>query len=185
MWAGAATYCIEPPKTRSGARAVVLVSEAVRLLRARWGRLPPDPDWRRPEARVWTRADGEPFTPQELHKTMRRLCALAQVPPANGHFLRHAHAALLMAEGLGLQTVRRHLGHARAEISLDRYAYPLRQGAAWTRRSRGRSGGRPSLHGATGQGRAPDGVAAPSDTACAASAKMFERGRRISAPIAQ
>jgi integrase len=128
VWGGGATYRVERPKTKSGERAVALSPQAVALLRRRWEALPPE--GRRPEARVWARADGEPFTPKRLSKTMRALCALAGVPAANVHFLRHAHAALLVGDGLDLQTVRRHLGHARADVTLDRYAYPVRAGTA-------------------------------------------------------
>jgi integrase len=128
VWGGGATYRVERPKTKSGERAVALSPQAVALLRRRWEALPAE--GRRPEARVWARADGEPFSPKRLSKTMRALCALAGVPAANVHFLRHAHAALLVGAGLDLQTTRRHLGHARADLTLDRYSYPVRDGAA-------------------------------------------------------
>jgi integrase len=128
VWGGGATYRVERPKTKSGERAVALSPQAVALLRRRWEALPPE--GRRPEARVWARADGEPFSPKLLSKTVRRLCDVAGVPAANVHFLRHAHAALLVGEGLDLQTTRRHLGHARADVTLNIYSYPLRDGAA-------------------------------------------------------
>jgi integrase len=128
VWGGGATYRVERPKTKSGERAVALSPQAVALLRRRWEALPPE--GRRPEARVWARADGEPFSPKLLFRTVRRLCDVAGVPAANVHFLRHAHAALLVGAGLDLQTTRRHLGHARADVTLNIYSYPVRDGAA-------------------------------------------------------
>ncbi len=135
VWHTTTAYRVEPVKTRAGERAVVLVPEAVALLRRRWDRLPPER--RQPSARVWGWPDdpgpdgqGRPYSPPVLHKTLRRLCERAEVPAVNVHHLRHVHTAVLVGAGVDLQTVRRHLGHARADITLNRYSYPLRDGAA-------------------------------------------------------
>ncbi len=128
VWSGTTAFRVEPPKTKSGERAVVLVPPAVDLLRRRWQALPPE--GRRPEARVWAWPDGRPYAPQVLHRTLRRLCDVAGVPVVNVHRLRGVHGALLVAAGLDVQTVRRHLGHAQAQVTLTRYSFPMHGGAA-------------------------------------------------------
>jgi integrase len=109
---------VQSPKTAAGSRELTMPPFLLATLR----QLP------RPVA------DGPVFVPttdaapgrSSMRHHFRALCAAANVPPMPVHGLRHVHSAVLVAEGTDLQALRRRLGHTRASLSLDRYAYALR-----------------------------------------------------------
>lgn len=75
------------------------------------------------------RADGAiPISPDTLTHRWHTLCG-GQV---RLHDLRHFAATVLVAAGVDIRTVSRHLGHAQPTMTLNRYAHPLedRQRAA-------------------------------------------------------
>ncbi len=112
-----------PLKTRAGRRTVPLPSAAVMLLH----RLP-RPLW--PEAPVFATSQGTPPHPDNLKRTLVRLCADAGVPSASLHHLRHVYASLLVAGGLDVRSAAAVLGHSRPSVTLDLYAAPLGAGRA-------------------------------------------------------
>jgi integrase len=111
-WAGSEWH-EGPPKSKAGERVIGLPSLALGLL----SRLPRESVhlfWReRPPARG------------PLSRLMGELCQRAGVPRRPAHYLRHAHATLLAAQGLDLKTLQRRLGHSQASVTLDVYAHAL------------------------------------------------------------
>jgi integrase len=65
-----------------------------------------------------------PYT-KRISETMATLCERAGVPRRPAHYLRHAHATLLAAQGLDVKSLQRRLGHAQASVTLNVYAHAL------------------------------------------------------------
>ncbi|MBI4498824.1 MAG: site-specific integrase [Chloroflexi bacterium] len=118
VWAGTQAT-VQRPKTKAGERAVTLPGFILTLL----CRMPRPIDLNAP---VFVTETSTTPLPGTVRKTLQRLCKEAGVPFLNVHGLRHCHAALLLAEGLDLQALRRRLGHATVDLSVNRYAYALR-----------------------------------------------------------
>lgn len=114
-WAGS-TWHIGRPKTRAGERTVALPALAVRLL----SRLE-----RRSLYVFW---QSRPPTSKQVSNVMRELCQRAGVPRRPAHYLRHAHASLLVHLGADVKTAQRRLGHASAHVTLDVYAHHIGEG---------------------------------------------------------
>lgn len=110
---------LQRPKTKAGERTVTLPDFALDLLRRKPRPLTDD-------APVFTTTTSTTPTPGVIRDTLVLLCDQAQVPFVNVHGLRHCHAALLLSQGLDLQVLRRRLGHATVDMSVNRYAYALR-----------------------------------------------------------
>lgn len=122
VWEGNSRNSVQGPKTKHGLRSVTLPDFCIDILRA----LP------RPlndDAPVFKTATGTTPAQSVVGATMRKLCQQADVPSIPPHGLRHCHSALLLADGLDLQALRRRLGHARVDMSVNRYAYALRPDA--------------------------------------------------------
>ncbi|MCS7276628.1 MAG: site-specific integrase [Dehalococcoidia bacterium] len=111
-WAGS-TWHEGKPKTRAGERTVALPSLAVELL----GRLPKD------SVHIFWQ-ERPPYT-KRISETMAALCERANVPRRPAHYLRHAHASLLAAQGLDVKSLQRRLGHSQASVTLNVYAHAL------------------------------------------------------------
>lgn len=109
---------VQPPKTAAGLRELSMPPFLLATIR----RLP------RPvgDAPVFVPTTDAAPDRSSMRHHFRALCAEAGVPPMPVHGLRHVHSAVLLAEGTDLQALRRRLGHTRASLSLDRYAYALR-----------------------------------------------------------
>jgi integrase len=108
---------VHGPKTAAGVRMITLPPFVLDVLRG----LP------RPvaDAPIFRTATGTAPTRHNLLRAFKALCAQAGVPTMPVHGLRHAHAALALAAGTDIQTLRRRLGHARASVTLDVYAYAV------------------------------------------------------------
>ncbi len=111
-WAGSAWH-LGRPKSKAGERTIALPSLALAVL----GRLPRES--------VYLFWQERPPTPQAVSGAMARLCQRANVPRRPAHYLRHAHASLLAAQGLDVKSLQRRLGHAQASLTLDVYAHAL------------------------------------------------------------
>jgi integrase len=109
---------IQPPKTRSGHRVVLLPDGVVDTLL----RLPRPID---PATNVFATANGTPPMQSNLRRDLHHLCETASVPTIAIHDIRHVHAALLAAEGVDPHTLRKRLGHSRVSTTLDIYAYAI------------------------------------------------------------
>lgn len=60
-----------------------------------------------------------------MRRHFRRLLALAGVPRARFHDLRHTHATLLLAQDEHPKVVSERLGHSTIGITLDTYSHVL------------------------------------------------------------
>ena len=114
---------IQPPKSKAGARTLTLPGIAVEAL----ARLPQPHD---PAAPVFVTGKGTPPRPANVYRSLMALCDKAGLPRVSPHGLRHVHAALLAAHGLDPHTLRQRLGHTRASMTLDVYAYAVRPDSA-------------------------------------------------------
>jgi integrase len=119
----------EPPKTKRSRRAVMLPA----FLRPYLVRQKKDQDARRTDAgAAWCetdlvidRGDGQPLHPDTLSSGWRALLARAALPHVRFHDLRHAHATLMLQQGVHPKVVSERLGHASVGITLDTYSHVL------------------------------------------------------------
>lgn len=116
------------PKTRKSRRAVAL-PEFVRapLERARF-----EQGLRRSKAQRWQdldlvidRGDGAPLNPDTLSSRWRLFLKHSGLPHVRFHDLRHAHATLMLLQGVHPKVVSERLGHASVGITLDLYSHVL------------------------------------------------------------
>jgi len=118
----------EEPKTARSRRRVML-PEFVRpyLERqraAQAGRRESVAEWRE-EGLVIDRGDGRPLNPDTLSTGWARRLRLKGLPGVRFHDLRHAHATLLLLQGVHPKIVSERLGHASIGITLDTYSHVL------------------------------------------------------------
>jgi integrase len=74
---------------------------------------------------VVSREDGSPVNPDSLSSAWRRLLRKHGLPPVRFHDLRHAHATLMLVQGVHPKVVSERLGHASVGITLDTYSHVL------------------------------------------------------------
>jgi integrase len=74
---------------------------------------------------VVTRTDGSPVNPDSMSSAWRRLLRKHDLPPVRFHDLRHAHATLMLLQGVHPKVVSERLGHASVGITLDTYSHVL------------------------------------------------------------
>jgi integrase len=74
---------------------------------------------------VVTRADGSPVNPDSFSSAWRRLLRKRELPAVRFHDLRHAHATLMLMQGVHPKVVSERLGHASVGITLDTYSHVL------------------------------------------------------------
>jgi integrase len=117
------------PKTRLSRRSIALSPDAVAVLRQHRRR--------QAEARllagsaygdrdlVFATGLGTPLEPGNLRRAWVRIAGAAGVPGLRIHDLRHAHATLMLAQGVHPKVVSERLGHASVNITLDTYSHVL------------------------------------------------------------
>jgi integrase len=123
------TLSFEQPKTRRSRRRVALPA----FIRPYLERGLADQTARR-EAAVagWNEQglivctdEGQPVNPDTLSSAWRRLLRQARMPAVRFHDLRHAHATLMLLQGVHPKVVSERLGHASVGITLDTYSHVL------------------------------------------------------------
>jgi integrase len=119
----------EEPKTRRSRRSVVLPSYLhPYLLRQREDiagrRQALGPRWREHDL-VVDSGDGSPLNPDTLSSGWTRFLRLRGLPHVRFHDLRHAHATLMLLQGVHPKVVSERLGHASIGITLDTYSHVL------------------------------------------------------------
>jgi integrase len=116
------------PKTRRSRRAVELpafVRPHLERHRAdQLTRKAADPSWAEHDL-VITRRDGRPMNPDTLSSGWYRFCRKQGLPHVRFHDLRHAHATLMLLQGVHPKVVSERLGHASVGITLDTYSHVL------------------------------------------------------------
>jgi len=115
------------PKTRLSRRSIALSPAAVHVLRQQRRR--------QAEARllagsayedrdlVFASGLGSPVEAGSLARTWSRITSAADVGHVRFHDLRHAHATLLLRQGVHPKIVSERLGHASIAITLDTYSH--------------------------------------------------------------
>jgi integrase len=116
------------PKTRRSRRAVALP----KMLRPVIERGRAEQARRRSESRGWQdldlvidRGDGGPLNPDTLSSRWRLFLRRSGLPHVRFHDLRHAHATLMLLQGVHPKVVSERLGHASVGITLDLYSHVL------------------------------------------------------------
>jgi integrase len=117
------------PKTRLSRRAVALSPDAVAVLRAHRReqleeRLLAGPAYGDRDL-VFASAIGTSLEAGTITRTWTRILAVAGVGHVRWHDLRHAHATLLLRQGVHPKIVSERLGHASVGITLDTYSHVL------------------------------------------------------------
>ena len=117
----------ELPKTKRSRRAVVLPQYLATLLTVHRE----DQLSRRSRSRPWEHdlvvddGKGRPMHPDSLSGGWRRTLRQAGLPQVRFHDLRHAHATLMLQQGIHPKIVSERLGHASIGITLDTYSHVL------------------------------------------------------------
>lgn len=119
----------ENPKTKRSRRAVVLPA----FLHGFLQRQREDQDHRRAQAQttwrennlVIDRGDGSPVNPDTLSSGFTGILRRSGLPHVRFHDLRHAHATLMLQQGVHPKIVSERLGHASVGITLDTYSHVL------------------------------------------------------------
>ena len=118
----------DQPKTARSRRTVLLPD----FLRPFLQRQRADQERRRDAAEAWTvsdlvidRGDGHPLNPDTLSSGWARFLRLHGFPQVRFHDLRHAHATLMLTQGVHPKVVSERLGHASIGITLDTYSHVL------------------------------------------------------------
>jgi integrase len=118
----------EEPKTARSRRSVLLPGFVLRYLErqreAQASRRELVEDWR-DEGLVIDRGDGRAVNPDTLSTGWARNLRNRGLPPVRFHDLRHAHATLLLLQGVHPKIVSERLGHASIGITLDTYSHVL------------------------------------------------------------
>lgn len=119
----------EQPKTKRSRRAVALPAFLGPYLlreravqRNRQAEL--DHAWRGQDL-VVCRRDGQPINPDTFSTAWPRLLVRAGLPHVRFHDLRHAHATLMLLQGVHPKVVSERLGHSSIGITLDTYSHVL------------------------------------------------------------
>jgi integrase len=81
-------------------------------------------DWQE-HGLIVDRGDGAPVNPDSLSSGWRRFLKTHGLPQIRFHDLRHAHATLMLIQGVHPKVVSERLGHASVGITLDTYSHVL------------------------------------------------------------
>ncbi len=85
------------------------------------------PAWCNEWGLCFTNKIGQPITPKVLFHQFKKLAALAGIPDARVHDLRHTNATLALVNGDDVKTVQANMGHATAAFTLQRYVHATEQ----------------------------------------------------------
>ena len=129
QWLPRQGFIFRQPKTYRSARPVALSpASAQRLrqhrLRQLEERLAAGPAYQ-DGGLVFANALGAPLHPTNLRRTWLRIADRAGLPRLRFHDLRHAHASLLLQQGVHPKIVSERLGHSTVGITLDTYSHVL------------------------------------------------------------
>jgi len=74
---------------------------------------------------VFSHPDGAPLRPDSLTRAFRRIARSLGLDGVRLHDLRHAHATLMLQQGIHPKIVSERLGHSSIAITLDTYSHVL------------------------------------------------------------
>ncbi len=120
---------LKPPKTQRSTRTLALPQVTVEALREhrrsqREERLRLGPSFNT-RGLVFPGADGEPWWCSNFARACRRVFDGAGLARVRLHDLRHAHATMLLREGVHPKVVSERLGHASVALTMDVYSHVL------------------------------------------------------------
>ena len=136
----------QEPKTAKGRRLVALTPSSALVLRALWehqemdGLLQGYPV--NGESQVFRYRDGSPILPVGFTHAFKRIARRAGLDGYHLHSARHAHATLMLRQGVHPKIMQERLGHAKVGTTLDIYSHvtPGLQEAAALRFDEGLAG---------------------------------------------
>jgi len=67
--------------------------------------------------------NGQPYKPEWVSSTFKRLLEKYGLPPIRFHDLRHSCASIMYDAGMGLKEIQAWLGHSSAKITMDTYTH--------------------------------------------------------------
>lgn len=73
--------------------------------------------------RVFTTAFGATTDPQNLRRTVIRLCQAPEVREISIHGLKHTYASLRLMRGMPTEVLSKQLGHSSAAFTLNQYCW--------------------------------------------------------------
>jgi integrase len=118
----------EQPKTPRSRRTILLPAflrpYLERQRQAQQQRRTDHADWVENDL-VIDRGDGTPINPDTLSAGWARFLRRQALPSVRFHDLRHAHATLMLSQGVHPKVVSERLGHASIGITLDTYSHVL------------------------------------------------------------
>ena len=136
----------QDPKTTKGRRLVALTPSSALLLRALWERQEVEGLLQsyavNGDSLVFRYRDGSPILPGGFTRAFKRIARKAGLEGYHLHSARHAHATLMLRQGVHPKIVQERLGHAKVGTTLDIYSHvtPGLQEAAALRFDEGLAG---------------------------------------------
>jgi integrase len=129
QWLPRQGFIFRQPKTAKSRRAVALSPETVRRLRQHRQRqleerLSLGPAYQ-DHGLVFATPLGMPIDPSNLRRAWGRIVKAAGLGHLRFHDLRHAHATLMLQQGVHPKVVSERLGHSGVGITLDIYSHVL------------------------------------------------------------
>ncbi len=129
QWLPRQGFIFRQPKTATSRRSIALSSETVRDLRRHRQaqleeRLLLGPNYQ-DNGLVFVTSLGTPIEPSNLRRAWLKILAKSGLSHLRFHDLRHAHATLMLRQGVHPKVVSERLGHASVNITLDTYSHVL------------------------------------------------------------
>ncbi|MFH1560071.1 MAG: site-specific integrase [Chloroflexota bacterium] len=117
----------QDPKTAKGRRLVSLTPSTVLMLRGLRERQQGDALLRgyqvNEESLVFRYRDGAPILPRALDGAFKKIVRTTGMEDYRLHDARHAHATLMLRQGVHPKIVQERLGHSRIAVTLDIYSH--------------------------------------------------------------
>ena len=118
------------PKTRSSRRTVALSPSLAIMLREHKVKrgaehLLATGKPLSPTDLVFSHADGSPYNPDSVGQRFRNIIKKLGLQGTRLHDMRHAHATLMLRQGVHPKIVSERLGHSSVNITLDTYSHVL------------------------------------------------------------
>ncbi|RIK11188.1 MAG: hypothetical protein DCC49_01185 [Acidobacteria bacterium] len=118
------------PKTQRSRRQIRIGDLTTKVLSAEYERqlgearfLSTDGGPWNPHNLVCPTAEGRPRDPDTFSRMFKDAISQAGLPPITVHELRHAHASMLLRDGVDLKVISERLGHSSVAITGDVYAH--------------------------------------------------------------
>lgn len=129
QWLPHRSFIFRQPKTQRSRRSVALSPESVRRLRRHRQRQLEERLLLGPayedSGLVFATPLGTPIDPSNLRRAWSGIVRAAGLEHLRFHDLRHAHATLLLRQGVHPKVVSERLGHSGVGITLDTYSHVL------------------------------------------------------------